>query len=336
MVEVDTRSDLDALERFVIDNQELDQLEERLGEFNLFEALGAVRQELRHSDTLRFLLDPAAPHGLGQAFLSAFLKHALAGSTQQGLGAIDIDVTDLSATKVYREWRHLDILLVNDEAGFVFAVENKIDAGEQSGQLAHYRRTVEDEYHTYRRAFLFLTPEGNRPTDEEWIPVNYGMVAESIGSVLAAYQSRIGTDVSALLRHYMTMLRRHIVSDSEIAELCRRIYAKHQQALDLIFEHRPDSQLRIAEVVRGLINSSEREGIVADTLGKTYLHFALREWDVSPGNRLANASDQVAPASLVRDPALPRQVLAVPLRGPRPFLDPAGRLRHLRVCEAAV
>jgi len=47
----------EALEDFLIENPDLERLEIMLGEFNLFEALGVVRQELRHSDFLGFLLD---------------------------------------------------------------------------------------------------------------------------------------------------------------------------------------------------------------------------------------------------------------------------------------
>jgi hypothetical protein len=48
------------LEAFIVDNPELERLEDLLSEFNLFEALGAVRQEIRHSDFLSYLLDPTA------------------------------------------------------------------------------------------------------------------------------------------------------------------------------------------------------------------------------------------------------------------------------------
>jgi len=37
------------LGRFVVDNEGLERLEALLAEFNVFEALGAVRQELRRS-----------------------------------------------------------------------------------------------------------------------------------------------------------------------------------------------------------------------------------------------------------------------------------------------
>jgi hypothetical protein len=43
------------LENFVVGNRDLERLERLLNEFSIFEALGAVRQELRHSDFLAFL-----------------------------------------------------------------------------------------------------------------------------------------------------------------------------------------------------------------------------------------------------------------------------------------
>ncbi len=58
-------SDEEALESFVFENPELQRLEFLLDEFNIFEAIGAVRMELRHSDFLAFLLDPNQSHGLG-------------------------------------------------------------------------------------------------------------------------------------------------------------------------------------------------------------------------------------------------------------------------------
>jgi hypothetical protein len=103
------------------------------------------------------------------------------------------------------------------------------------------------------------------------------LVAEVLRSVLGTYSSRVGPDVVTLMEHYQNLLRRYIMPDSDIADLCRKIYTKHRQALDLIFEHRPDAQLRVAEVIQGLINDTPE--IVPDTMGKSYMHFALREWD---------------------------------------------------------
>lgn len=46
--------DLKALESFLVGNQDLERLEALLDRFNILEALGVVRQELRYSDFLMF------------------------------------------------------------------------------------------------------------------------------------------------------------------------------------------------------------------------------------------------------------------------------------------
>src|SRR5262249_10582480 len=49
----------------------LTKLEARIGRFNIFDALGIARAEIRHSSFLAFILDPAESHGQGQLFLKA-------------------------------------------------------------------------------------------------------------------------------------------------------------------------------------------------------------------------------------------------------------------------
>ena len=51
-----------ALEQLSVD-EDFRQLESQFAEFNIFEAIGVVHQELRHSDFLAFLLNPRQNHG---------------------------------------------------------------------------------------------------------------------------------------------------------------------------------------------------------------------------------------------------------------------------------
>lgn len=73
--EVDVRfGDRQALEGFVVENADLEALEGLSEQFNIFEAVGVLRQELRHSDFLAFLLDPRQNHRLGDAFVQRLLQ----------------------------------------------------------------------------------------------------------------------------------------------------------------------------------------------------------------------------------------------------------------------
>jgi len=140
----DDPADRRCLESFVVNNFELEKLEEILAQFNLFDAIGAVRVELRHSDFLSFLLDPNATHGLADAFLQRLLQTVIlnAGEKALGINPIDLDVWDLNDTLVLREWENIDILLLNTTCKFVVAIENKVLAKEHSSQLRRYRETL--------------------------------------------------------------------------------------------------------------------------------------------------------------------------------------------------
>ena len=125
-------SQFKALEAFVSEDSDLARLEILLARFNLFEAVGVARHELRHSDFLAFLLDPSRNHGLGVAFLSAFLQAVR-------LPTLDLDTLNLSHAYVFREWHHIDILVLDDINHLAVIIENKVDTGEHSDQLNRYQ-----------------------------------------------------------------------------------------------------------------------------------------------------------------------------------------------------
>src|SRR5262245_45610416 len=76
-------TDLQALERFVVENDDLLALEEQVGRFNIFDALGVARVEIRHSNYLRWLLTPSESHGQGDLFLKSLLMDVLRKARQQ-------------------------------------------------------------------------------------------------------------------------------------------------------------------------------------------------------------------------------------------------------------
>ena len=66
------------------------------------------------------------------------------------------------------------------------------------------------------------------------------------------------------------------MSESDIPELCRRIYQKHQTALDLIYKHRPDRQATIRDWLVALIHQAPE--LVPDSTGKGEIFFAPNDW----------------------------------------------------------
>src|SRR6185436_11230575 len=112
----------------------------------------------------------------------------------------------------------------------------------------------EAHFPIHKKLFSYLTIDGDPPTEEGYIPLGYAEIAQFIEDTLTRRGEQIGPDVRSFMGHYVEMVRRHIVEDSEIQRLCRAIYSKHQRALDLIFEHRPDRAALLSEVMQDVIS----------------------------------------------------------------------------------
>ncbi len=276
--QADSASQKKLLERFVTGNDDLEQLERLLSQFNIFEAMGAQRQELRHSDFLAFLLNPRQPHGLQDTFMRQLLRRTLSGVEKANLAIdlVDVDTWDFDGMLVLREWANIDILLLDEPHRLAVIIENKIDTTEHSDQLRRYWQTVGQHYPGWRRVGLYLTPDGAMPSFDDYIPIDYGLVCAVIESIESTNSSTLGPDVLVALKHYTGMLRRDIMPESEIAELCRRIYERHQRALDLIFEYRPDRQAIIHEIVQRLVEQTD--GLTLDDSPKRFVRFCPSEW----------------------------------------------------------
>ena len=279
---MDTKSLAQALETFVIDNAQLEDLESRIAEFNIFEAIGAVRNELRHSDFLAFLLNPSEKHGLGDLFLKRFLMRVLSVADDPPVSPVTIDVVDLSGAVVERESQNIDILIHDASSGLVCVIENKVFSGEHSDQLNRYWRIVRQRFPTAQIIPVFLTPEGIPPANEDsrYIPFGYAELSALMDRVRQSQESMLGADVNTMIRHYVTMLGRHIVTESEIAELCRQIYRTHKAAIDLIIEHMPDVQQELGEYLEGLVSSTR--GLTVVRYAKSYVNFVPQEWQARP------------------------------------------------------
>ncbi len=278
------------LEEFVVNHADLENLEAQLAGFNIFEAIGAVRQELRHSDFLSFLLNPSKNHGLGDYFLKEFLKAVLVKSSLDNVSAIDIDVSSMDSAEIFREWQNMDILIRDDTNGIVCVIENKIGTTDSKGQLNRYEEIASKEFPKHKKILVYLTPDGDPPTDdsasEEWLTFSYQSIATLLEFTLNSKRSVMGPDVVVLTEHYLTMIGRHIVSESISANLCIKIYKAHKEAIDLILEHRPDRQMELRYLLEEIIKeSSPNSGLVLDHCSKGYIRFGVVEWDNHPAQK---------------------------------------------------
>lgn len=258
---------------------DLIQLELLNRQFNIFEAIGVKNQELRHSDFLAFLLDPRQSHGLGDAFVTSLLREMLAITDRAvSFTENDLNMWSLEKLTVLRERLNIDLLLVDDENRLVIIIENKIGSQEHSGQLGRYLQIVRNLHPDYSVLPIFLSPFGTDPSDQAYLPLDYGLVAKVIEILTREKRETIDPAVHTVMTHYVRMLRRHVVTDSETAELCRRIYREHKLAIELILAHAPNRIIEIRDYLIELIEATP-EVVYEGSPKVLHIQFAVQEWD---------------------------------------------------------
>lgn len=282
------KRDIEFIEEFLMDIDELDKINSKISKFNAFEILGVVNAEIRHSNMLGWIFDPNENHGLDDVFIKKFIQRIFYNYKEQlkeldeRLNFLEISLMEYHDFIVRREYRNIDLLLYSEQNKLVIIIENKIWSKESSHQLQKYRDIVDEEFKDYKKINIFLSPLGEEPSDmKNWVICDYSLILEILRKSIELKKEVLGKSIKDFLEQYEEMLRRYIVRDSDLEVICKDIYYKHKRALDLIFEYKPDIYLEISEFLSNKINDMEKrgEGIVLDKGNKTYIRFASAVFD---------------------------------------------------------
>ena len=266
----------------LVGDRRFQQLEGRFGQFCPFEAVGMVRAEIRHSNYLGYILNPFRPHGFSTSILSAFLRSALSAEVMS-----TIDKTALDDAEIRREWRNIDLLILLPKVQRIVAVELKIDASQSNYQLERYRALVEAVWpHSkgWKHNYLFLTKHDELPNDASWTEFKLRTLVEALNGF--ANGSEAGeTQAYAMLRSYISMMRKHHLGDKELERTARELWSKHADALAYLMDRRPDPLQEILDQIKEDDTafvariSPECAPVVADKHAKKILRYAYEDWD---------------------------------------------------------
>ncbi|MDQ0839185.1 PDDEXK-like family protein [Sphingomonas faeni] len=260
----------------LLDDDGFWEIQKRMSRFNLFEAMGAVHGELRHSNFLAYLLSPSRPHGLGPRALQLILRQVLDAMPpgSRPVSILELLVGDLDDAIVHRERDSIDLLIEIDALDLVVVIENKVHAKAGDGQLRRYRELVDVQYASRRKLFVFLTPDGHAPDDEAYHALSYIQLADTLQTLAS---SEAGPDATQLIiQHYVDMLRRNIVEDEKLRGLAAKLYERHTEALDFIFASRPRTA-GLVDVVGQEVRACG--GLSMDSEGGSLMRFSVDRWD---------------------------------------------------------
>lgn len=244
--------------------------------FNIFEAVGSVRSELKHSNFLAHILAPTRPHGLGQLALKTFLRAILASfpNAEHSLLSLELDVDDIGDAVVYRERLHIDLIVEIPSKKVVFAIENKVGSKVGDGQLERYENILARVYPHYRRIFVLLTPEDVTPDHDQYIGFTYSQVITALQQVITDPVEPVPSATLLIINHYVDLLRRYVVTDERLSELALKVFERHREALDFIAECSLKANGVLSVIEQHIANAPD---LVRDK-GKSIVRFLPEEW----------------------------------------------------------
>jgi hypothetical protein len=216
--------------------------------FKLFDVLGIRWRELSHSDLLAWMLNPKESHATGSVMLKAFLHAAY----QEANGIItfnDYLNWHYEDARILREDGRIDLTIEFSTSKMVIGIENKIWAGESEKQLERYQQHLVDNYQSWNKHLLFLTPAGidsvthkaesDKAVDKcQYLPISYRCVL----TALEAGRNMLSSgEVSTFLNMAIHHIKEDIMNDGEIKNIVTKLWhnLEYAPALKSIIQHRP-------------------------------------------------------------------------------------------------
>lgn len=272
--------DINAI-RILVQNPDLEYLALALKRPNIFRILNISQQEIRHSNFLAWLLTPQGSHNLGDSFLKWFLKELFVDEKIGWSDTIKVEQYDLSNANIYREYLNIDILIEHKD--FIIVIENKINSKEHSNQLGKYIKRIESQYKNRDLGFVILTKDSSVPTNERYCSIDYSMIMDRLEILKELYFDSVSEKIKFYINDYIEILKEEIMEDSDLIKKAQEVYKNNQEALDFIFDHKPDNLLKIKDKVESTI---ENEGFLLQTCNKgkaRFLTSKLAEIDPKTG-----------------------------------------------------
>lgn len=239
--------------RFIVNNQQLERLQSKIGEFNPFKILKVDHYEIRHSNILGWLLDPRGNHALGDTFLKKIISGILCGDIpvkNHKLQISDVLLGSYHDAEILREWGNIDLLLLSKKNNFILLVENKVHAGLASHQLQKYLKHVKSSYPGIKHIIpVYLTLNGDESPNPEYYSLSHVEILNILKSILEFNKENMNSKIYDFIAYYVRTLEVLTMQDDHLINLCREIYRHHKEAIDTIVKYGATSTSTLNQAV---------------------------------------------------------------------------------------
>ena len=207
--------------------------------FNLFDVMSVRYRELTHSSVLAWLLADETNTGFTRNFLDWIAaQDGIDDDTKRRIKfSSDYKFKDLEIRCEFGDSKHgrIDIFVRFRKLGLAIAIEVKIWAGEQEGQIDRYQSFLEVNYHDDKSMVIFLTPWGHEPVSDQDkssdVPVltmSWGTIAKIINEVNDPFDKP--EDEYNFRKQFSQHIKRDIVMDTEEKRIVRELLSDEKNA----------------------------------------------------------------------------------------------------------
>jgi hypothetical protein len=248
------------------------QVQERQQAFNPLKVLRMQGYEIRHVNTLAWLLDPEGSHHLGDAFLKRFVANVADQAPPDARSEVlrRLACTSNAPVHIRREVVTTDLMRLHDSElesalsgepqsdeiaddsgatpsgaldllvegeGWILAVEAKIDSGQHSDQLSRYRQALAQGATNAYVLYVFLNRHSeDSPDDPHWVHATWqSTVIEPLRELISGRDE--GTDPYAcqFISSYLEVLEEKCGEANSPREmLFSQVLADHNEILSAI------------------------------------------------------------------------------------------------------
>jgi len=260
------KSEYEQLEEFIFNSEvqsTLSKINDHVMDFNIIEITGMGTQEIKHSNMLSWLFGNNE-HGLGYLIFQKFLTKVINQTRNSDFKHYLYLPKAQRELTIYREKDNIDLLLIDTPNNKVIVIENKIYANERvdgidGGQLNKYETIISKDFKDYDKYFIYLTIDESEPSEENnetWMVASYQMISDSISEIISS-QKGLSDKTKIVLESYLDLLkRRSIVENTELKELCEKIWKNHKDALLILNQYQPDVSDLLTDLQIYLKNSN--------------------------------------------------------------------------------
>lgn len=314
---IDVNEILDKLNDLSLELQKIEANSSK--SLNIFNAIGMDTQEVKHSHFLAWLFNITEKHGLDNLFFRGFLEKLI--HKQKNNDAtypilsneeiIDktfpnrsdyINLVNGKEVSVMTERvsdannSRTDIVIKLEDKQALIVIENKTLSTLHDEQLAKYEQEYSrSKYLNWAKLFVYLTPKGNNPIESntyfnKWCICSYEDINDILVEILK--NKKLSKRLKFMLEDYIEMVKTNILLDNKkIRDACKDIYAKHREALEILYNY-TDNTKDIMAFCKEYLKKNDFIDIINKSDSKTQFYFLSRAmFNTLGGKTLNNASE---------------------------------------------